>query len=51
MTEPHTREPECGGFVLCEDCWGESDPIDDAFFCHVCGGRGWVEDEPQEDDE
>ena len=27
---------------ICEDCWGESDPIDDCFYCPTCSGVGWV---------
>lgn len=27
---------------ICEDCWGDSDPIDDCFYCSTCGGRRWV---------
>jgi hypothetical protein len=26
----------------CEDCWGDSDPLDDLFYCSTCAGRGWI---------
>lgn len=27
---------------ICPDCYGDSDPIDDLYYCGTCGGRGWV---------
>lgn len=26
----------------CFDCDGDSDPIDDLYYCASCGGRGWI---------
>ncbi|SDF84493.1 hypothetical protein [Thalassobaculum litoreum] len=26
----------------CPDCYGDSDPIDDLYYCSLCKGRGWV---------
>lgn len=26
----------------CEDCWGESDPLDDCLYCSTCSGLGWI---------
>lgn len=26
----------------CQDCGGNSDPLDDCFYCGECGGRGWI---------
>ncbi len=31
-----------GEFTICEDCWGESDTMDDAFQCGTCRGHHWV---------
>lgn len=49
--DDQSRRPEPPATELCPDCWGESDPIDDAFRCGTCQGRGWVEDLPDEDEE
>ena len=27
---------------VCPDCYGDSDPVDDLFYCGTCKGRGWV---------
>lgn len=26
----------------CDECEGDSDPLDDCFYCSQCKGRGWI---------